>query len=90
MNTEHTAWDSLRARGAAQLSPGFADRVLRAARAERVPLFAAHVLMCAATAAACLVAVAFFDAHLRADAAAQQGSSWSDVAEQASDLDIGL
>jgi hypothetical protein len=90
MKTENQAWDLLRERAAAQITPGFADRVLRAARAGASPLFVAHFAMCAATAALCLVVVALYDARASGDENARNIAGWGEVAAQASDLDQGL
>jgi hypothetical protein len=90
MKAEDQAWMRLRERGASRISPGFADRVLRAARAESSPLLVAHFAMCAATAALCLAAVLLY--HTRASGADEATSlaGWSEIAAQASDLEQGL
>jgi len=75
MKTEELAWKRLHEHAAAQLSPGFADRVLRKARA--------------ATAALCLVAVALYNAGSSSDEAAQSLAGWSEIAAQAGDLESG-
>ena len=56
---EERSWLRLRAHGAAQISPGFADRVLRAARgaAEAAPSLLGQLMLCAATATLCFLAV---------------------------------
>jgi hypothetical protein len=88
MKPEHEAWTRLRDHAASQISPGFPDRVLRAARARPSPLFVAHFAMCAATAALCLAAVAIYRSGFSGDDAANQ-AGWSEVAAQASDLEQG-
>lgn len=90
MKTENQAWERLRGHAAAQITPGFADRVIRAARAAPSPLLVSHIAMCAATAAACLVAVALFQARVSSDDDAQSIAGWSEIAAQASDLEQGL
>jgi hypothetical protein len=59
MKTEPRAWDQLRRHASAQLRPGFADRVLRAARAgvEAAPSLLTIFTLSAVTAALCLAAV---------------------------------
>ncbi|HEY1763401.1 MAG TPA: hypothetical protein VGF85_00670 [Opitutaceae bacterium] len=90
MRTENEAWARLRHYAAAQITPGFPERVLRAARAGTSPLMVSHFLMCAATAAMCLVAVALYDARVSSDDNAQSVTGWGEVAAQASDLEQGL
>ena len=87
MKTEHQAWEGLRRHAAAQIAPGFPERVLRAVRARSSPLFVAHFAMCAATAAMCLVAVALYHAGASGDEDAQSIAGWGEIAAQASDLD---
>lgn len=86
MKPEETAWNELRERAASRISPGFADRVLRAARPGPSPLFVAHFAMCAATAALCLAAVVLYRAHASGD---DDGSlaGWSEIAAQSGELD---
>ena len=59
MKTETRAWAQLQRHASAQLRPGFADRVVRAARAgaEAVPSLLSIFTLSAATAALCLLAV---------------------------------
>lgn len=91
MKPEHQAWASLREHAASQLTPGFADRVLRAARARpSSPLFVAHFAMCAATAAACLAAVALYQSQRSRDDDAKNLAGWSEIAAQANDIDQGI
>jgi hypothetical protein len=89
MKTEELAWKRLHEHAAAQLSPGFADRVLRKAREASSPLLVSHFAMCAATAALCLVAVALYNAGSSSDEAAQSLAGWSEIAAQAGDLESG-
>ena len=90
MKTENQAWARLREHAAGRISPGFPDRVLRAARASASPLLVSHFAMCAATAAACLVAVALFQSRVSGDEDAQSIAGWGEIAAQANDLDQGL
>lgn len=90
MKNENQAWARLREHAAAQIAPGFPERVLRAMRAGTSPLLLAHFTLCAATAALCLVAVALYDARLSSDDDAKNFAGWGEVAAQASDLEQGL
>ena len=85
MKPEDHAWTRLRERGASEISPGFADRVLRAARAEASPLLVAHFAMCAATAALCFMAVAFFGAAPASENNAQSLADWQEIASATAD-----
>ena len=80
----------LREHAASQLTPGFPDRVLRAARARTAPLFVSHFAMCAATAAICLAAVALYQSGVSHDDEAKAIAGWNEIAAQASDLEQGL
>jgi hypothetical protein len=86
MKPEDKAWERLREHAASRLTPGFADRVLRASRQAPSPLFVAHFAMCAATAALCLAAVVLYRAQASVDDASNL-ASWSEIAAQAGDLD---
>jgi hypothetical protein len=90
MKPEHEAWLRLREHAASQLSPGFPDRVLRAARGEPSPLFVTQFAMCIATAALCLFGVLLFHAQGSAADEASNRAGWSEISAQASDLDQGL
>jgi hypothetical protein len=90
MNTEDKAWMQLRERAASLIRPGFADRVLRAARVRPAPLFVAQFAMCAATAALCVAAVAIYSSRLASDQDAQNLAGWNEISAQANDLDQGL
>lgn len=59
MKTETQAWADLRRHASTKLRPGFADRVVRAARAgaEAVPSLLSIFTLSAVTAALCLAAV---------------------------------
>jgi hypothetical protein len=90
MKPEHEAWSQLQEHAASRITPGFADRVLRAARANASPLFVAQFAMCAATAALCLVAVFLYQAQSSGDENARNLAGWSEIAVQASDVEQGL
>jgi hypothetical protein len=90
MNTEDKAWMQLREHAASLIKPGFADRVLRAARARPAPLFVAQFAMCAATAAICVAAVAIYGSRLSTDQDAQNLAGWNEISAQANDLEQGL
>jgi hypothetical protein len=88
MKNEHEAWMRLREHAAGLISPGLPDRVLRAARPS--PLFVAQFAMCAATAALCVAAVAFFQSRTSPDEDARNLAGWTEIAAQASDVDQAL
>lgn len=90
MKPEHEAWKRLGEHAASQLAPGFPDRVLHAARARQAPLFVAHFAMCAATAAACLAAVALYQSRESGDEEATNLARWSEITAQANDLEQGI
>lgn len=89
MKPEELAWARLREHAASRITPGFADRILRAARARPSPLFVAHFAMCAATAALCVAAVALYHAQASGDDASSL-AGWNEIAAQASDPEQGL
>ena len=82
------AWAALRARGAAQLSPGFAGRVLResAARAGAAPSLAGQFALSAATAALCFLVVAIFDAQSSPVAPDASQADWQQIASASDSL----
>jgi hypothetical protein len=90
MKPEDEAWMRLREHASSRITPGFPDRVLRAARAKPSPLLVSHFAMCAGTAALCLAAVALFHAGNSGDDEASNLASWNEVAAQANDLEQGL
>jgi hypothetical protein len=90
MNTEDQAWMQLREQASSLIKPGFADRVLRAARVRPAPLFVAQFAMCAATAALCLAAVAIYGSGSSSDQNAQNLAGWNEISAQANDLEQGL
>ena len=92
MKTEDNAWQELRRHAASRLAPGFADRVLRAARAgaASAPSYQSQFALCAATAALCLVAVALYHHHSTADENARNLARWQEIVSQADELDQTL
>lgn len=80
MNPEHQAWNQLRSTGAAQLRPGFADRVLREVRekVEAAPSLISQFMVSAAMVALCFAAIAFVESrHAAADDSSNQ---WQEIA----------
>ncbi len=91
MNPEHNdsaAWGALRARGGDRLSPGFADRVIREARARvlSTPGPLSQFILGAATAALCFLAVAVADARNSRSAAAGNLADWQQIASASAEL----
>ncbi|HZZ20422.1 MAG TPA: hypothetical protein VFE25_13685 [Opitutaceae bacterium] len=80
----------LQEHAASQLTPGFPERVLRAAREHASPLFVAQFAMCAATAALCLGAVILLNGRSSAADDASSLAGWSEIASQANELEQGL
>ena len=87
MKTEHHAWEQLQRHAAARISPGFADRVLRVARAgaEAAPTFFSYCALSAVTAVLCLTAVALFSPANDADGD-RDTPGWQQIADEAADL----
>jgi hypothetical protein len=85
---EQRLWRQRQDQAAARLSPGFADRVLRAARAslEAAPSLLGQLLLGAATAAACALVVVVV--HTRATHAQDERTlaDWQALATSADDL----
>ena len=92
MKTEEHSWRLLREHAAAQITPGFADRVLRAARAgaRATPLFMREFALCAATAALCVAAVVVYNKTSSGDENARNLAGWQEIVAQADDLDQTL
>jgi hypothetical protein len=90
MKPETEAWMRLQEHAASQLTPGFPERVLRAAREHASPLFVAQFAMCAATAALCLGAVILLNGRSSAADDASSLAGWSEIASQANELEQGL
>jgi hypothetical protein len=90
MKPEFEAWMRLREHAASQITPGFPDRVLRAARAHASPLIVTQFGMCVATAALCLAAVLLFDARTSSADDASSLAGWSEIAAQANELEQGI
>lgn len=84
------SWRALVAVGAGQLRPGFAERVLRAARvAAEMPSLASQFALSAATAAVCLGAVLFVH-HRRVEAADERNlAQWQEIVAVAHEDDTG-
>lgn len=85
---ENRAWNDLHTFGAAQLPFGFADRVLREARARAgaMPSLFGQFALSAATAALCFIAVAIWDASSPRAAAASSLAGWQQIAAASQDL----
>ncbi len=85
---ENQAWRRLRTYAAGRISPGFAERVVRAARAgvEAAPSLLGQFLLGAATAAACALVVVVV--HSRATRVQDESSlaDWQQIASSADDL----
>jgi hypothetical protein len=90
MKPEHEAWMRLQEHAASRISPGFADRVLRVARAHASPLFVAQFAMCVATAVLCVAGVLLFHAQVSADDDASNLAGWTEITAQANDLEQGI
>jgi len=91
MNPEPYVWHQLQNHAASRLRPGFADRVLRVARAgvEAAPSLLSQFLLCAATAAACFAGVALFQAHNSSIENQRSLAAWQDIASATSDTGLG-
>jgi hypothetical protein len=89
MKPEYEAWMRLQEHAASRISPGFPDRVLRAARAHASPLVVTQFGMCVATAALCIVAILLFDSKASSDDASSI-AGWSEITAQANDLEQGI
>ena len=82
MKPESHAWLALNDRAVSLLRPGFADRVLRAAR-EAVPTLASQFALSAATAAICLLVVCFVHSRIAANETARNLAGWQAFADEA-------
>ena len=91
MNPEPHVWLRMQDHAARQLRPGFADRVLRAARArvEAAPSLVSQLLLSAATAAFCFACITLYQTHNSARDTARNLADWQDIASAASDSGIG-
>jgi hypothetical protein len=85
---ESHAWELLRDRAAAQIRPGFADRVLRAARESVEPFSSlfAQLLVGAAAAAACALVVIVVHRQTTAAEDGRNIAAWQQIATSADDL----
>ena len=87
MKPENQAWDQLFERAASLLSPNFADRVLRAARAgiDAAPSMLSQFAFGAATAFICFLAVALFQMRSARQDDNRTMSDWQQIAIAADD-----
>jgi len=85
---ETRAWSALQRRAAARLSPGFADRVLRVARAsfEAAPSLLGQFLLGTATAAACALIVMLVHVRTTHVEDSRSLAAWQAIASSADDL----
>ena len=82
------AWQHLQAHAARQLRPGFAERVLRAARQlPGMPSFVDQLVLSAATAAVCALAIALIHARSARLEDERNLAQWQQIANQVADLD---
>lgn len=81
MRPEPYAWMALHEHAAHQLSPGFAQRTIAAAR-RVAPTLTSQVLVSLATAAVCLVAIYMVDAHLTKLETARNLAGWQQLADE--------
>lgn len=93
MKTENQAWSDLRSHAAAQLRPGFADRVVRAAQAgvKAVPSLTSIFALSAVTVAVCFLVVALSGDSAR-DAAENDFNlaGWQKIADAADEFAMNL
>jgi hypothetical protein len=83
-------WRRLGVVAADCLRPGFADRVIAAARQRlELPSYGSQLALSALTAAACLAAVLLFHHHELAAADARNLAEWRRIVAAAQDLDAG-
>jgi hypothetical protein len=92
MKTESEAWQHLREHGAAQLRPGFANRVIRAARAGAgaAPTFLRPFAVCAAMATLGLLAVSLYRDRAYTEENSRNLAGWQEITAQADDFDQTL
>ncbi|MFZ9747208.1 MAG: hypothetical protein ACO3G4_11320 [Opitutaceae bacterium] len=83
-------WHRLGVVAAGCLRPGFADRVVAAARQRlEIPSYGSQFALSAVTAAVCLAAVIFFHHRELAAADARNLAEWRRIVAAAQDLDAG-
>jgi hypothetical protein len=90
MPSESFAWRQLQECAASQLSPQFADNVLRAARqssAEPAAWFSRAWFVSAATATVCLAGLMFFHAQHIESASASHLAAWQEISAQTASLE---
>jgi hypothetical protein len=88
MTPEDQTWERLRARAAAQITPGFADRVLAAARAA-APSFYSQFALSAATAALLFLGVMLFQAQNTRAEENRNLTAWQQIAPANDEAIIG-
>jgi hypothetical protein len=91
MNPEDRAWSRLHDHAAAQLSPGFAQRVLVVARAgvKAAPSFLGQFTLGAVTAALCFFAVTLFQAQRNDGEESHNLADWHKITSAAQEADVG-
>jgi hypothetical protein len=89
-DTESRAWSALQQRASSRLSPGFADRVLRAAHAaiDAAPSLLGQFLLGAATAAACTLVVVAFHSHATKAETARNLADWQAISSSSAVDDV--
>ncbi len=90
MPFESLAWRQLQDRAAAQLSPQFADNVLREVRsasADTSGWLSSSWLVSAATATLCLIGLMFFHAQQIDATSARHLADWQDISAQTASLE---
>ena len=90
MPSESSAWRQLQECAASQLSPQFANNVLRAARelaAESNAWFSRAWFVSAATATVCLAGLMFFHAQHTESTSATHLAAWQDISAQTASLE---
>lgn len=93
MKTETRAWDQLQRHASAQLRPGFADRVVRTARArvEATPSLLSIFALSAVTAGVCLIAVMLFNSSARDTAESDFNlAGWQQIAADSEEFAVNL
>ena len=86
---ESQAWQLLRDRASAQIRPGFAERVLRAARQIAGPSPFSQLAFGAATVALCLMAIVWFQDRQSQSQRQQSLAAWQQVSMATDDLPAG-
>jgi hypothetical protein len=91
MKPEDQAWVRLQEHGAAQLRPGFANRVLSAARAgvKSAPSLLGQFTLSAATAALCFLAVVLFHDQSIRNEESSNLADWQQIASATDEASLG-